>query len=130
MRISDWSSDVCSSDLDRNRPERPERRLGLQRGQAMAQPVEQEQADRHNEERMAVGGRARPHLHRGGNLGAEGPEQHSRGGSENRQAAYPDLRQVGARLVLIGGGYIGLEIAAVAAKLGLLVTVVEAEPTV
>ncbi|MGZ4680714.1 MAG: NAD(P)/FAD-dependent oxidoreductase [Ilumatobacteraceae bacterium] len=36
----------------------------------------------------------------------------------------------GARLVLIGGGYIGLEIAAVAAKLGLVVTVLEAAPTV
>lgn len=35
-----------------------------------------------------------------------------------------------ARLVLIGGGYIGLEVAAVAAKLGLEVTVLESEPTV
>lgn len=36
----------------------------------------------------------------------------------------------GARLVLVGGGYIGLEIAAVAAGLGLSVTVLEAQPTV
>ncbi|MDY6995749.1 MAG: FAD-dependent oxidoreductase [Actinomycetota bacterium] len=36
----------------------------------------------------------------------------------------------GARLVLVGGGYIGLEIAAVAATLGLSVTVVEAAATV
>jgi 3-phenylpropionate/trans-cinnamate dioxygenase ferredoxin reductase subunit len=34
----------------------------------------------------------------------------------------------GRRLVLVGGGYVGLEIAAVAAQLGLEVTVVEAAP--
>lgn len=37
--------------------------------------------------------------------------------------------EAGARLVLIGGGYIGLEIAAVASKLGLKVTVLEAMPS-
>ena len=36
----------------------------------------------------------------------------------------------GARLVIIGGGYIGLEAAAVAAKLGLQVTVVEMAPRI
>lgn len=36
----------------------------------------------------------------------------------------------GTRLVLVGGGYIGLEIAAVAAELGLTVTVLEAQTTV
>lgn len=36
----------------------------------------------------------------------------------------------GARLVLVGGGYIGLEVAAVAAKAGLHVTVLEALPRV
>jgi 3-phenylpropionate/trans-cinnamate dioxygenase ferredoxin reductase subunit len=36
----------------------------------------------------------------------------------------------GARLVIIGGGYIGLEVAAVAVKLGVAVTVVEAAPRV
>jgi 3-phenylpropionate/trans-cinnamate dioxygenase ferredoxin reductase subunit len=36
----------------------------------------------------------------------------------------------GARLVIIGGGYIGLEVAAVAAKHGLYVTVLEAAPRV
>jgi 3-phenylpropionate/trans-cinnamate dioxygenase ferredoxin reductase subunit len=36
----------------------------------------------------------------------------------------------GARLVIIGGGYIGLEVAAVAIKLGVAVTVVEAAPRV
>lgn len=41
------------------------------------------------------------------------------------QAIQPRMKP-GARLVLIGGGYIGLEIAAVASKLGLKVTVLEA----
>ncbi len=36
----------------------------------------------------------------------------------------------GARLVVIGGGYIGLEAAAVAAKLGLSVTLIEAAPRI
>lgn len=36
----------------------------------------------------------------------------------------------GARLVIIGGGYIGLEVAAVAVKSGLLVSVIEAAPRV
>jgi 3-phenylpropionate/trans-cinnamate dioxygenase ferredoxin reductase subunit len=36
----------------------------------------------------------------------------------------------GRRLVIIGGGYIGLEVAAVAIKMGLAVTVVEAAPRV
>lgn len=36
----------------------------------------------------------------------------------------------GARLVVIGGGYVGLEVASVARKLGLSVTVLEAEPRV
>lgn len=36
----------------------------------------------------------------------------------------------GARLVIIGGGYIGLEVAAKARKLGLVVTVLEAAPRV
>lgn len=36
----------------------------------------------------------------------------------------------GKRVVLVGGGYIGLEIAAVAARMGLAVTVVEAAPNV
>lgn len=41
----------------------------------------------------------------------------------------PEFRQ-GARLVVIGGGYIGLEAAAVARKLGLEVTLVEAAPRI
>ena len=36
----------------------------------------------------------------------------------------------GARLVIVGGGYIGLEVASVAAKLGVEVTVLEMEPRV
>ena len=38
--------------------------------------------------------------------------------------------RAGARVVIIGGGYIGLEAAAVAAKLGLIVTVVEMAPRI
>lgn len=38
--------------------------------------------------------------------------------------------QTGRRLVIVGGGYIGLEVAAVAAKLGLEVTLIEAAPRI
>jgi 3-phenylpropionate/trans-cinnamate dioxygenase ferredoxin reductase subunit len=41
----------------------------------------------------------------------------------------PSLRK-GARVLIVGGGYIGLEAAAVAAKLGLVVTVIEAAPRI
>ncbi|MEI4471668.1 NAD(P)/FAD-dependent oxidoreductase [Frigidibacter sp. MR17.24] len=44
-------------------------------------------------------------------------------------AMAPAMRP-GARLVIIGGGYIGLEAAAVAAKLGLGVTLIEAAPRI
>ena len=44
-------------------------------------------------------------------------------------AMRPEFR-AGARVVIIGGGYIGLEAAAVAAKLGLHVTVVEMAPRI
>jgi len=40
------------------------------------------------------------------------------------------LMRAGARAVIVGGGYIGLEAAAVAAKLGLKVTVIEAAPRI
>lgn len=40
------------------------------------------------------------------------------------------LMRKGARAVIVGGGYIGLEAAAVAAKLGLQVTVIEAAPRI
>lgn len=40
------------------------------------------------------------------------------------------LMQRGANVVIVGGGYIGLEAAAVAAKLGLNVTVIEAAPRI
>lgn len=41
----------------------------------------------------------------------------------------PDFR-AGARALIVGGGYIGLEAAAVAAKLGLAVTLIEAAPRI
>lgn len=44
--------------------------------------------------------------------------------------AMAPLIQPGARMVIIGGGYIGLEAAAVAAKSGLHVTLVEAAPRI
>jgi 3-phenylpropionate/trans-cinnamate dioxygenase ferredoxin reductase subunit len=47
----------------------------------------------------------------------------------NVDAERPEFRP-GRRLVIVGGGYIGLEAAAVAAKLGLEVTVVEMAPRI
>jgi len=44
-------------------------------------------------------------------------------------AMAPEFR-AGARVVIVGGGYIGLEAAAVAAKMGLAVTLVEAAPRI
>ncbi|MEI4488144.1 FAD-dependent oxidoreductase [Frigidibacter sp. MR17.14] len=44
-------------------------------------------------------------------------------------AMAPAMRS-GARVVIVGGGYIGLEAAAVAAKLGLRVTLIEAAPRI
>ncbi|WP_343116465.1 NAD(P)/FAD-dependent oxidoreductase [Ostreiculturibacter nitratireducens] len=44
-------------------------------------------------------------------------------------AMEPEFRE-GRRLLIVGGGYIGLEAAAVAAKLGLKVTLVEAAPRI
>src|SRR3546814_8162455 len=39
MRISDWSSDVCSSDLERGQPDRVGRRAGERRaGAQLARP--------------------------------------------------------------------------------------------
>jgi 3-phenylpropionate/trans-cinnamate dioxygenase ferredoxin reductase component len=40
------------------------------------------------------------------------------------------LMQAGRRLAIVGGGYVGLEVAAVAVKRGLAVTVLESEPRV
>lgn len=61
--------------------------------------------------------------------GADHPNLHYLRTVADVEGIRAELRP-GAHLVLIGGGYIGLEIAAVAAKLGLVVTVLEAEPTV
>ncbi|MDP3341626.1 NAD(P)/FAD-dependent oxidoreductase [Frigidibacter sp.] len=44
--------------------------------------------------------------------------------------AMAPLFRPGARLLIVGGGYIGLEAAAVAAKLGLSVTLIEAAPRI
>lgn len=44
--------------------------------------------------------------------------------------ALQPLMQIGKRLVIVGGGYVGLEVAAVAVKRGLAVTVLESAPRV
>jgi 3-phenylpropionate/trans-cinnamate dioxygenase ferredoxin reductase subunit len=74
---------------------------------------------------LATGGRAR----RLDCPGADHPRLHYLRTVADVDGIRAALRP-GARLVLIGGGYVGLEIAAVAAKLGLAVTVLEAAPTV
>jgi len=69
---------------------------------------------------LALGSRARP-------LGVEGGDLrnvHYLRGIADVEAIRAEL-QPGRRLVIVGGGYIGLEVAAVACKLGLDVTVVE-----
>ncbi|HXI99703.1 MAG TPA: FAD-dependent oxidoreductase [Micropepsaceae bacterium] len=57
--------------------------------------------------------------------GADLPGVHYLRGIEDVDALRPNFR-AGARLAVVGGGYIGLEVAAVAVKHGLEVTVVEA----
>ncbi|CAN5457486.1 FAD-dependent oxidoreductase [soil metagenome] len=74
---------------------------------------------------LATGGRPRPLSC----AGADHPRLHYLRTVADVEGIRAQLRP-GVRLVLIGGGYIGLEIAAVAAKLGLMVTVLESEPTV
>jgi 3-phenylpropionate/trans-cinnamate dioxygenase ferredoxin reductase subunit len=61
--------------------------------------------------------------------GADLPGVHYLRGIEDVDALRPHFR-AGVRLAVVGGGYIGLEVAAVAVKHGLDVTVVEAAPRV
>lgn len=61
--------------------------------------------------------------------GADHPRLHYLRTMAQVEAIRTDFR-AGKRLVLIGGGYIGLEIAAVAAQMGLRATVLEAAPAV
>src|SRR3546814_19612185 len=66
MRISDWSSDVCSSDLRRDRPGRPPRRHpGHRRGEAPGLPDRRRRGDR--------AAPAAPHPARGRALPAASP---------------------------------------------------------
>lgn len=74
---------------------------------------------------LATGGRPR-HLEC---LGADHPRLHYLRTAADVELLRPGF-QPGARLVVIGAGYIGLEVAAVAAKHGLHVTVLEAAPRV
>ncbi|SNT72897.1 NAD(P)/FAD-dependent oxidoreductase [Paracoccus seriniphilus] len=62
-------------------------------------------------------------------MGGELPGVHVIRSLSDVDALAPQL-QAGRRLVVIGGGYIGLEAAAVARKLGLDVTLVEAAPRI
>lgn len=74
---------------------------------------------------LATGGRARKL-----NLpGAERPHVHSIRSIADVQTLRPQLGP-GKKLVIIGGGYIGLEAAAVSISLGVQVTVLEAQPRV
>ncbi len=61
--------------------------------------------------------------------GAEDPRVHVLRGLENAESLRRGLEQA-ARVVVIGGGFIGLEVAAIARKLGREVTVVEAQSRV
>jgi 3-phenylpropionate/trans-cinnamate dioxygenase ferredoxin reductase subunit len=61
--------------------------------------------------------------------GADLPGVHYLRGIEDVDGLRPEMKE-GARLAVIGGGYIGLEVAAVAAKRGLDVTVIETAPRV
>ncbi|MBM4226757.1 MAG: pyridine nucleotide-disulfide oxidoreductase [Gammaproteobacteria bacterium] len=61
--------------------------------------------------------------------GAEDPRVHVLRGVEDAEALRQGLEQA-ARVVVIGGGFIGLEVAAIARKLGLEVKVVEAQSRV
>ncbi len=74
---------------------------------------------------LATGGRPR-HLEC---PGADHPRLRYLRTAADVEQLRPDFRP-GARLVVIGAGYIGLEVAAVAAKHGLQVTVLEAAPRV
>ena len=72
---------------------------------------------------LATGGRARPL-----NLpGADLPGLHALRTLDDAAQLQPSL-QAGRRLLVVGGGFIGLEVAATARDLGLEVTVVEAAP--
>ncbi|MCP2317697.1 3-phenylpropionate/trans-cinnamate dioxygenase ferredoxin reductase subunit [Nocardia amikacinitolerans] len=75
---------------------------------------------------LATGGRARP-LPVPGAVSA--PNVHTLRGLADVDAMREQFTP-GARLVVVGGGYVGLEVAAVGSKAGLKVTVLEAAPRV
>src|SRR3546814_2831233 len=80
-------TDTLVPDTTLFRSQRPGRGAGLQRRQAVAQAVEQEEADRQDEEAMTEGGGAPPDVDRGGDLHAEDPAQEARGDGEDGEAA-------------------------------------------
>ncbi|MET0952821.1 MAG: FAD-dependent oxidoreductase [Aeromicrobium sp.] len=73
---------------------------------------------------LATGGSAR---HLVDPVAEAAPNVHYLRGIADVDALRPGFRP-GARLVVVGGGYVGLEVAAVARQLGLEVTVLEAAP--
>lgn len=62
-------------------------------------------------------------------VGGSLPGSYTIRGMADIEAIAPEF-QGGRKLVIVGGGYIGLEVAAVAAKLGLSVTLIEAAPRI
>lgn len=78
---------------------------------------------------LATGGRPRPLAVPDHAQAEQQPNFHYLRTLDDVQAIRPQFRP-GARLVIIGGGYIGLEVAAIAIQQGLQVTVLEAQPRV
>jgi 3-phenylpropionate/trans-cinnamate dioxygenase ferredoxin reductase subunit len=78
---------------------------------------------------LCLGGRARPIVVDGIDPAAPPANLHYLRSRADADAIRANLRP-GARLVVIGGGYVGLEVAASARGLGAAVTVLEAQPRV
>lgn len=78
---------------------------------------------------IATGARARRLALNGAERAEQAPNFHCLRTLADAQRLRPQLEE-GARIVVIGGGYIGLELAALSIKRGLKVTVLEAQPRV
>src|SRR3546814_12873573 len=98
-------TDTLVPDTTLFRSQRPGRGAGLQRRQAVAQAVEQEEAERQDGEAMTEGGGAPPDVDRGGDLHAEDPAQEARGDGEDGEAAGPGPPQP-VRLQQIGRAHV------------------------
>ena len=78
---------------------------------------------------LCTGGRARPLACPGLDASRAPPNLHTLRTRDDADALRAELRP-GQRLLIVGGGYIGLEVAASARALGAGVTLIEAEPRV